>query len=640
MAATFKVKVGAFAVHKGERYVVIEMKNLDDALCRSLTTKSLVTLPINELSEDIGKRLATTPLPLTQDLVRTPDAQWAVATQRLDLIRGLEKKGRHQRTRADFEEVGNALGKSWQTIYRWLNRYEQDGTITAFLTRERADKGDGRLSEEVEDKIQEAIRRLLLKREFGTLKDVHRDIKRYCDGKKIKPPAVNTIRDRFLKITEKERVSSRQGKKVAKEKFTPLRGSFPGADHPWDVIQIDHTPADLIIVDDIYRKPIGRPTITMAIDVNSRVVVGFNMWLEAPSAAATSLCLLHAMLPKEKWLEKCGVKHASWPCYGKPRKIHTDNAKEFRGAVLGRACKSYGIDLEQRPKGQPHFGGHVERGFRTFLQKTHTLSGTTFSNVRSKFDYDSEGRAILTLAEFEYWFTVYLVKLYHVDIHGGLQTTPLQRYEEGILGVDGKIGIGMPERFNDTEKLRLDFLPYVERTVQEYGVQIDHVHYYDDVLRSHIHERDPDNPKSKKLHLFRRDPRDVSVIYFWDPDTKTYREIPYAHRGRAPASLWEVRAAIREQIAKGRAAVDENSIFEGIDEMREIERKAAVDTKTARRNEQRRRESAKVRSTKKTTKLAEKLIVEEPNKELPKSVVKADPDDEIIIAFDDIDMRS
>ena len=66
-----------------------------------------------------------------------------------------------------------------------------------------------------------------------------------------------------------------------------------------------------------------------------------------------------------------------------------------------------------------------------------------------------------------------------------------------------KPGIGLPERFVDKDRLRLDFLPFIERTVQEYGVLWDHVHYYSDILRNRIHERDPKNTSAARR--FRRD---------------------------------------------------------------------------------------------------------------------------------------
>ena len=36
---------------------------------------------------------------------------------------------------------------------------------------------------------------------------------------------------------------------------------------PLELMQIDHTLADVIVVDEIDREPIGRPWLTLAIDV-------------------------------------------------------------------------------------------------------------------------------------------------------------------------------------------------------------------------------------------------------------------------------------------------------------------------------------------------------------------------------------
>ena len=49
---------------------------------------------------------------------------------------------------------------------------------------------------------------------------------------------------------------------------------------------MDHTPVDVIVVDERHRLPIGRPYVTVAIDVASRCVVGLVVTLEAPSATS------------------------------------------------------------------------------------------------------------------------------------------------------------------------------------------------------------------------------------------------------------------------------------------------------------------------------------------------------------------
>jgi putative transposase len=56
----------------------------------------------------------------------------------------------------------------------------------------------------------------------------------------------------------------------------------------------------------------------------------------------------------------------------------------------------------------------------TWLARARRLKGTTFSNVKQKGDYDSEGRAILTRAELGKWFTIYVTKVYANTFHKGI----------------------------------------------------------------------------------------------------------------------------------------------------------------------------------------------------------------------------
>ena len=339
---------------------------------------------------------------------------------------------------------------------------------------------------------------------------------------------------------------------------------------------------DIIVVDEEHRQPIQRPSLTVVIDVYSRMVLGFAIYLEKPSAFTAGLAIAHAVLPKELWLSEVGVE-AEWPCWGKMHKIHCDNAKEFRGTVIGRACCDHDITVAHRPPREPRYGGHIERGFRTWLTRTRRLKGTTFSNVEEKGEYDSEGRAIMTRAELEKWFTIYIAKVYAHKFHAGIKTTPLAKYKEGILGTADRPGVGLPDRIAEPTAFMLDFMPFEERTVQEYGVLIDHIFFWDDALRPWIHARDPEDPKRPRKFIFRIIPRDMREIYFWDPSNKTYIVIPYRDRARPPVSRWEIQAAEKRLREAGYARVDEALIFQAVEEMRKLEQASEHKTKKARR---------------------------------------------------------
>ena len=81
------------------------------------------------------------------------------------------------------------------------------------------------------------------------------------------------------------------------ESVRPLQSAgdeVPVVESILDQVQIDHTVMDLIVVDDRDRQPIGRPYLTVAIDVCSRCLVGMVVTLEPPSAVSVGLCLAHA----------------------------------------------------------------------------------------------------------------------------------------------------------------------------------------------------------------------------------------------------------------------------------------------------------------------------------------------------------
>lgn len=347
---------------------------------------------------------------LIPDLVNIDERAWQDAMKIFELISPLVDMGRRNRQRDDVNAVALRAGKHCTTVYRWLEAYERTGLVSSLLRKKRVDAGRLRVSVEVELIIKETIEKFHLTPQRRTPTKTAAEVRKICVQSGLPPPDEKTVRNRINALSGEIVLRKREGNKAAAERFRPLRGRFPGADYPLSVVQIDHTPMDVIVVDDVHRKPINRPFLTTAIDVYSRMVVGFYISLDPPGAFATGMCISRAILGKEIFLNKLGIDHLVWPCWGVMKKIHTDNAKEFRGTMLGRAAEQYGIVREHRPKGRPNFGGHIERIFRTHMEEIHNeLPGTTFSNVKQKKEYNSEGRAVMTLDALEYWFSLFIL---------------------------------------------------------------------------------------------------------------------------------------------------------------------------------------------------------------------------------------
>jgi len=578
MAVSVALTPGRTIRWRKRRFVVVDSTGFDAIIAREVGKSHLARIPVSEVRPDH----TTDRRGGSADLVSVDEKQWRAAVKRFSILKPLVEMDKEQRTRVHVERVAKILNRHPATIYRWIEAHENSQRVSMLLRKGRSDRGGSRVSKEIDEIIQAAIKKIYLVAEQPQITAVIEEVNLQCFKAKLKRPGASTIRRRIASLSERLKLEKRKGRKAAAEKYEPIKGHFPGADRPLAVAQIDHTPMDVIVVDEEHRQPIQRPSLTVVIDVYSRIVLGFAIYLEKPSAFTAGLAIAHAILPKEDWLAGVGVR-AEWPCWGKMRKIHCDNAKEFRGSVIGRACQDHGITVEHRPPREPRYGGHIERGFGTWLTRARRIKGTTFSNVEKKGDYDSEGRAIMTREELEKWFTIYVAKVYANTFHNGIKTTPLAKYKEGILGTDSHPGIGLPDRVSEPTTFMLDFMPFEERTIQEYGVVIDHIFFFDDALRPWIHAPDPEDSKRARKFTFRINPRDMREIYFRDPTSNTYIAIPYRDRTLPPVSRWEVQAAEKRLREAGYARVDQALIFEAVEEMRRVEQESEHKTKRARR---------------------------------------------------------
>lgn len=578
--SSLPIKHGAEVECDGRRFVIRQVLGFDAVVAQDSETGELERLAIADLRKITS---ADAPADVIPNLVELDDRDWEEARRRRALIAPMLDGTRCPRSAV--VERARSSGFDATTLYRWARLYRASGLLSSLLPqKQNGGRGKSRLEPAVEKILIQSIEEHYLTQQQRTIRSTAMEVARRCREAHLPVPAADTVRLRILALPMRERLARRSHRKEAVDRFTPRPGAFDQAQWPLDVVQIDHTKLDIIVVDGQERLSIGRPWITLAIDVYSRMVVGFCISLDPPGAISTGLCIAHAVLPKEAWLERRGVV-GEWPCWGFPTRIHLDNAKEFHGEMLRRACEQYGIKLDYRPVAQPHMGGHIERLVGTLMRALHELPGATFSNPRQRGRYDSEASAVLTLNELEHWLTEYIVCVYHAKRHRGIGTSPMARWASGIFGDEATPGRGVINRPMDDERIRLDFLPFVERTVQPVGVSIDGIQYFSDALRRFVGATEHGR---KRQFLFRRDPRDISTVWFWDPDLQRYAAIPYRNTTHPPISVWELRELRRNLHEQGSAHVNEAAIFAAYDRLREREARAVSETKRVRRARARR----------------------------------------------------
>ena len=504
------------------------------------------------------------------------EARWQVAVRRAEVIGRLAQLDRVSVAAAD--EAAAELGVTQRQVYALVRRWRAGEGVASDLLPRRSSGGRGgeRLPEEVEEFVRSVLRVRYLARQRRSVAVICREIDRECKVRGLRPPSRSAVQRRIGRLDPVKTVTAREGQGAARSR-RPAGGVAPPVTGVLERVQIDHTPADVIVVDEHHRLPIGRPYVTAAIDEATKCVPGFVLTLEAPSATSVGLCLAHMAIDKRAWLERIGVR-AVWPMSGKPVQLYTDNATEFKSEALRRGCDQHGIRVGYRPPGAPHYGGIVERLVGTMMRMVHELPGTTFSDTRERGDYDSDAKAVLTLAELQRWMAL-AVACYHGEPHDGLGgRTP------GGVWAEKVAELGAPLTVTNETAFLVDFLPVERRSLRRTGFVLDHVQYYSDALKPLIARRE----QLGKVVL-RRDPRDISRIWALHPETGEYLEVPYRTWSRPAISLWEQRAAVARLRETGRAEIDENALFAMVEQMRHITENATATSRRARRNTERRK---------------------------------------------------
>ncbi len=475
--------------------------------------------------------------------------------------------------RAAVDEAMVTLDLSRSVVYELVRRYRRRPQTSSLLPLKSGRHTHAHfLGPDREELLAVTIRQFYLTPQRPPLAALFQEVRLRFAQHRLKPPHYRTVRQRVQQLPSHLVLQRREGAKSARAKLGPVLASTLRADSPLDVVQIDHTPADVIVVDQENRLPIGRPCLSLAIDVASRMVMGFQVSLEPPSALAVSLVLTHAVLPKAEWLADRELPTVEWPACGLPDRIHVDNGKEFHSEAFARACQEHGIEVEYRPREQPHFGGHVERLIGTMMGAVHLLPGTTFSNPQEKASYDAEGRAVLTLPELERWLGLQIAGVYHLTVHSQLGRTPLEAWQEGMAR--RKLPVRIPK---DPAAFFLDFLPGVTRRVERDGIHFHRIRYWSNVLS-------PWAGRREEPLLVKYDPRNLSRLYVRDAGGR-YWTVPYANLGLPPIALWELLEVRREQRRRGDHDSSERDTFAHILQQRQIVKKATREAQQRRRGE-------------------------------------------------------
>jgi putative transposase len=435
------------------------MQHLSNGRIAERSRKELITLLENK---ELVPVFDQDDRPTKLTTVDIPEAAQRTIDLRMEYVRAVDGLTVSQDTyEAVIEEVWNRINKradaigprnspytkklrkrwNWVTVYRWHVRWlrlQRDSHALLHRKRLRRLTLHARLHEILED----AIDQVYLIRNRGTLRDTldcvqekvrEENGKRARDGlKPLLKPSFRMLQRVRATIPAFDQYAARYGRQAAIVKFRSVKGHVVTS-APLERVEIDHTPLDLFVVDDLRGLPLGRPFLTVCIDDHTRCVLGFYIGFVDPSCHSVAICLKNAFRQND-WIKEMypSVEHVD-EIYGVPTTIVVDQGLEFYAGRFVKACDRLGITVLYSARKTPWHKAKIEN----FLGKAnrevaHKAPGTTFSNIFAKGDYNPQKHAVVRLSVLKRVVYRWIYDVYHQRQHRSLGITPAEMWAKTI----------------------------------------------------------------------------------------------------------------------------------------------------------------------------------------------------------------
>lgn len=282
----------------------------------------------------------------------------------------------------------------------------------------------------------------------------------------------------------KKEIEGREGSKEYEKNVRPVTGnSTQMAFGPGMIYQIDATVGDIYLVSFLDRTLlIGRPVIYIAIDVFSRLIVGFAVTLEGPSWEGAKQALECAFLNKVEFCKKYGVEitQDQWDVEGRCEALLGDNG-EIAGYNPDSLVDPLGIRVATTPTDRPDLKGIVENKFLLVKETVIWIPGAVRPRrrVRGK-DYRLE--AVLDINQFcrlmieciLFYNNHRYLKKYRMDkqmIADKVVPIPQKLWEYGMKTRTGRL------REVDPDVVRLNLQHKGEASVTPEGIRFQGLYY-------------------------------------------------------------------------------------------------------------------------------------------------------------------
>ncbi|WP_404456879.1 Mu transposase C-terminal domain-containing protein (plasmid) [Virgibacillus necropolis] len=359
-------------------------------------------------------------------------------------------------------------GISTRTLQYWISKYRQFG-LKGLIRKNRGDAGSFKVAIEV----QEEIKNLILNHKKNSITSIHRKICKICTKNNWQKPSYNQVYALSKTLLPSMKKLAYEGRKEYQNSFDLIHRRE--ASYPNEIWQADHTPLDIMVLNE-KGKP-ERPWLTIIMDEYSRAIAGYFLTFQDPTAIHTALVLHQAIWRKG---------NPEWQICGIPEKFYTDHGSDFTSNHLEQVAIDLKINLLFSAVGVPRGRGKIERFFLTvnqlFLQDLPGYIG------------NQTNPSLITIKELDEKLSDFIIYHYHHRIHSTTKKEPIHAWNHsGFLP-------NMPESLENLDLLLLNVAK--PRKVHADGIRFQGLRYININLAAYVGE----------TVIIRYNPRDIAEI--------------------------------------------------------------------------------------------------------------------------------
>lgn len=309
---------------------------------------------------------------------------------------------------------------------------------------------------------------------------------------------------------------------------------------PGSEMQVDSTKLDILVI--FPDGKVRRPDFAWIIDKATRCVGGTALAVKicgADLAFMIAQCMTPRPRsdlpdePKNRW--EMHQRDLPWPQFFdpdarekvdvrapliRPRRIVTDNARDYTSRVVDAACQQFGITLVRSAVRTPTDKGLVENRFATLNSRLLAkLPGYVGRSVAARGRHP-EKDDLLTLSEFAWLLDRWIVHFWQNTPTEGLRDPrvpagPPLSPNAAYMALFPYVGfVPAPLSRND----RISLLPALTRTVQRDGIEIEY-RMYDSPELGGLRRRSGVSDGKWEVHYM---PANPSTVWVYDDERDTY----------------------------------------------------------------------------------------------------------------------